>query len=165
MLSRGIKNFGGISSIAAITGSVFSAIQPKALLEAINAPVPFPTSCETDVALPFLVTPPPIEILVESLINNRLLLLTKMECDLTMRESSIGDLTNRIHMLKLNMMLNPMRSDFSQLIEQHNELVKLRDHELSQHQRKHAEYEMLTGQIYSLLRLYREKHEEQERLD
>jgi hypothetical protein len=160
MLSRGIKKIGGISSIAVITGSVFSATQPKVLLEAINAPVTFHYASEADAALPFLVTPTPIEILVESLINNRLLLLTKMECDLTMRESSLVDLTSRIHMLKLNMMLNPIRSDFSQLIEQHNELVKLRRRELSQHQKKHAEYEMLTGQIYSLLRLYRERQEE-----
>jgi hypothetical protein len=160
MLSRDSKYFGGTTSIAVITGSVFLASRPKAQREAVKAPDPFPASSVADVVLPSPVTPSPIERLAESLIDNRLSLMTQMECDLTMRASSIVDLISRIHMLKLNMMLNPIRSDFSQLIEQHNELVNLCDHELSQHQKKHAEYEKLSGQIYSLLRLYSEKHEE-----
>jgi hypothetical protein len=153
MLRRGSKYSGGIASVAVISGSPFLVSRPRELCEAIKAPCPFPDSSEIDVALPFLVTPSPIETLVESLIDNRLLLMTRMECDLTMRESSIGDLLTRIHMLKLDMMINPRRGDFSQLIEQHNELVNLNRHALSQQRKKRAEYEMLIGQIYSLLRL------------
>jgi hypothetical protein len=88
-----------------------------------------------------------------------------MECDLTMRQSSIEDLMSRIHLLKLDMMLNPIRSDFSQLIEQHNELVNRYHLECSQYQRKHAEYQRLIGQTDALLRLYHVRHEESARLD
>ena len=155
-LPRYSKYFGEIPSIAVITGSIFLTSHPKVLLEGIKAPHPFPATSEADVALPSLVSPSPIEIFVESLIDTRLLLMSQIECDLTMRESSIGELMMRIHMFKLNMMLNPMRGDFFELIEQHNELVNLYQHEFSQHQKKHAEYLALIGQIYSLIRLYNE---------
>jgi hypothetical protein len=123
--------------------------------EVNKAPDPLTASGEADVALPSPVTHSPIEILVESLIDNRLSLMTRMECDLTMRKSSIENLMHRMHLLKLNMLLNPIRSDFPQLIEQYNELVNLYHHDLSRHRKKHAEYEALIGQIYSLLRLYK----------
>jgi hypothetical protein len=164
MFTCGSEYFGWITSIVVIIGSVFLASRPRAQREVNKAPDPLTASSEADVALPSLVTPSPIEILVESLIDNRLSLMTRMECDLTMRKSSIENLMSRMHMLKLNMLLNPIRSDFPQLIEQHNELVNIYHHDLSQHQKKHAEYEALIGQIYSLLRLYK-KHKEQARFD
>ena len=165
MSSRNSKYFGGITSFAAIIGSVFLASGPKALLEAIKAPDPIPASGEADTAFPFRATPSSIEIAVESLIEHRLSFTTRMECDLTMRQSSNEDLMSRIHLLKLDMMLNPIRSDFSQLIEQHNELVNRYHRECSQYQRKHAEYEKLIGQTDALLRLYNVKHEESARLE
>jgi hypothetical protein len=165
MSSRNTKFSGGITSFAVIIGSVFLASGPKALLEAIIAPDRIPASSEADTAFPSRATPSSIEIAAQSLIDNRLSLMTRMECDLTMRQSSIEDLMSRIHLLKLYMMLNPIRSDFSQLIEQHNELVNRYHRECSQYQRKHAEYEKLIGQADALLRLYNVKHEESARLE
>ena len=159
MLSSGSEYFGWTASVVVIVGSVLPVSCHGAQREVNKAPDPLTASSEADGALPSPVTPSPIEILVESLIDNRLSLMTRMECDLTMRKSSIENLMSRIHMLKLNMLLNPIRSDFPQRIEQHNELVHLYHHDLSQHQKKHAEYEALIGQIYALLRLYK-RHED-----
>jgi hypothetical protein len=165
MSSRNSKYFGGITSFAVIIGSVFLASGPKALLEAIKAPDSIPASGEADTAFPFRATRSSIEIAVESLIEHRLSFMTRMERDLTMRQSSIEDLMSSMHLLKLDMMLNPIRSDFSQLIEQHNELVNRYHRECSQYQRKHAEYEKLIGLTDALLRLYNARREESARLD
>lgn len=165
MSSRGTKYFGGITSFAVIIGSVFLASGSKALLEAIKTPDPFPASGEADTAFSSRTTPSSLELAVESLIDNRLSFMSRMECDLTMRQSSIEDLMSRIHLLKLDLMRNPFRSDFSQLIEQHNELVNRYQRECSQYRIKRAEYEKLIGQTDALLRLYNARHDESARMD
>jgi hypothetical protein len=86
--------------------------------------------------------------------------MKQMEYDLMMRASSIKERMNRTHILKLNMMISLAHSDISELIEQHNELINLYHHELSQHEKKFAEHDKVIGQIHAMLSLYFKKQKE-----
>ncbi len=131
----------------------------QALREATQVSELSNASSDADLALRSIVTPVPVEKLIESLIDNRLLLMTQMEHDLTARASTIADLLSRIHILTLNIILNQSLSDIAQMIPQHNELVNLYHQELFQHQKKHAEYETMIEQIH-LLSLYFNKQKD-----